>query len=299
MENKNTLPLSAKGGGLAYSLTVVFYLLIALVISCVVLTARLIGTDAERYLNYLGSPIAIAVIAVLYFVRFKQPVKKVLPIKTSPKYYLLGVMLIFGLLFSLNSLNELLVDLLELIGYKKQEFNLPDISGWKILPAIVIIAIIPAIMEEILFRGIILNNAEDSVGTLNAIFIVGLLFSLYHGSVEQTVYQFICGCLFAFLAVRSRSVAPCILIHFLNNAVILILYALGLIDKTTGYLVLPLGWEIGLTIASALCLIGSVVWLILDKKEIKKAQTGGVKSFFVFASVGIAVMVVMWIVGLF
>ena len=133
---------------------------------------------------------------------------------------------------------------------------------------------------------------------MRAIFLSGFCFALYHGSVEQTIYQFVCGCLFAFLAVRSRSVAPTVVIHFLNNAVIIVLKACGLLDDS-GSLIISQTAQIIVSVLSAVSLIGAVVWLILDKKPRKICTSGGVKQFFVFAAVGIGAMVLMWIAGLF
>lgn len=295
------IPLSSKGGGLAFSAAVVINLIISLIASVIIAAGEINGTDAAKYISYCVSPLAIAVTVLLTVFLAKQPARQIMPVKCHPKYYLIGLMLIFGLLFSLSSLNEYLIRLFELMGYQRRQSTIPDLSGWNLLPAVLVIALLPAILEEILFRGIALNNMEKQTGSVAAIFLTGFIFSLYHASVEQTVYQFICGCLFTLLAVRSKSVAPTIVIHFINNAVILVLSACNLTDAS-GNLVLPSGWEIGLTVASALCLVGAVVWLALDKKvkgELYASQKGGVKSFFVFAAAGILITVLSWILGLF
>lgn len=295
------IPLSPKGGGLAFSAAVVINLIVSLIASVIIAVGEMSGTDAAKYISYCVSPLAIAVTVLLTVFAAKQPARRLMPVKCRPKYYLIGLMLIFGLLFSLSSLNEYLIRLFELMGYQRRQSSIPDLSGWNLLPAILVIALLPAILEEILFRGIVLNNIEKQTGSVAAIFLTGFIFSLYHASVEQTVYQFICGCLFTLLAVRSKSVAPTVVIHFINNAVILILSACNLTDES-GNLVLPTGWEIGLTVASALCLVGAVVWLVLDKKvkgELCERQKGGVKSFFAFASAGILITVLSWILGLF
>lgn len=295
---KTMAPVCAKSGGIAYSAVVCFNLIISCIFSVIILTANISGSDAAKYLGYISSPIAIAAVFCIAVCGFKQPIKQLVRIKTSPKYYLIGLMLIYGLLFSLTSLNEYFVELLELMGYTRQVTELPDTSGGMVVLVILLVAVVPAVFEELLFRGIILNNAEGEVGSVKTIFIIGFLFSLYHGSAEQTIYQFICGCLFTLLAVRSRSILPTMLIHFVNNALIIILYACGLVDGQTGNLILSQGWQLGLTISSALCLVGAVVWLILDKKPVFASQKSGVKNIFVGASVGICVMIVLWISNL-
>ncbi|MDE7087362.1 MAG: CPBP family intramembrane metalloprotease [Clostridia bacterium] len=297
-QNKYSIPLGARGGGLSYSAAVVINLVLGIFASILIVAFSLNGTEAATYLSLITSPIAIAVVLTLALTVAKQPVKSLLPVKCQPKYFLIAVLIVFGALFSLSWVNEYVIRLFELMGYTRSGGINIDVSGWKIVPALIVVAVIPAFMEEILFRGIILNNAEGDVGSINAIFITGLCFSLYHGSVEQTLYQFIIGCLFGFIAVRSRSIAPTVLIHFINNALIIILQACGLYDAS-GQLIISAGGEIALYVISGASLIGGIVWLILDKTQLKPVQKRGVGTFFLWAVVGIAVMAVFWIVGLF
>ena len=299
MENSKQLPLGSKAGGLSFSVTVISFLLVSLIASGIIAVSG-IGAESEgaKYISYLASPIVIGITLTLALAAAKQPAKRLFPIKTHPKYFAIALLLIFGLLFSLNSVNDWLIRLFELIGYQRKASTVPDVSGWNILPALLVVAVLPAVLEEILFRGILLRNVEEEAGSVRAIFLVGFCFSLYHGSVEQTVYQFICGCLFAYLAVRSRSIAPTVLAHFINNALILVLLACGAFDES-GALIMSKTVEIIVSVLSALSLIGAVVWLILDKKENVKKQKFGVIKFWLFASIGVFAMTVLWIVGLF
>ncbi len=290
--------LGSRAGGASYTIIVLINLLLSLFVQSVLIGSGTYGTDGSKYVLYLVSPLAIGITLCLVTLVIKQPVKRLLPVKTRPKYFLIGVLMVFGLLFSLNTANEYFVKLFELMGYKSQPNFLPDISGWKVVPAIIVIAVIPAVMEEIMFRGILLNNLEEGVGSVRSIFLVGFCFALYHGSVEQTIYQFICGCLFAWLAIRSRSILPSVLIHFLNNAVIIVLYACGAIDPVSGELLVSQTAEIIITVLSAVSLVGSIVWLILDRQLKKPCGFHGVRDFFIFASIGIAAMAAVWISNL-
>lgn len=292
------IPLGSKGAGLSYTTVVLANLIVSIILSGVILIFSLGETEAAKYLSLLASPIAIAVTLTLTVKVAKQPLKRLLPVKCRPEFYAIAVLLAFGALFSLSWINDGIVKLLELIGYKQRESFVPDVSGWKVLPVLITVAVIPAIMEEALFRGILLQNVEEEAGTVRAILISGFCFSLYHGSVEQTVYQFIVGCIFGFLAVRSRSVVPGMLFHFLNNAVIIVMLACGAYDEA-GALIVSRGGEIALYITSALALIGGLVWLYLIKSEVKPCQKGSVKTFFMWAAIGIGAMAIIWIIGLF
>lgn len=284
--------------GFAYTAAIVCFFITSFIASVIITACGLDGTDAAKYINYLSSPIAIAAALAVYFRLTRTTPREDLRIKCKPKYYLIGLLLIFGLMFSLSTVNGYVIRLFELMGYKPRQNTLPNLDGWGIVGGLFVICLLPAAFEEALFRGVILSRAERGVGTWRAVLIAGFLFSLYHGSVEQTVYQFICGCLFALLAVRSRSVMPAMVIHFINNAVIIILAALGCYDSS-GNLAIPTGAFIALTALSAAALAAAVLLLAFDKTNTQERKKGEVKRIFLFASVGIVAMAIVWISGLF
>ena len=85
------------------------------------------------------------------------------------------------------------------------------------------LAVLPAIFEELFFRGILLNSLISG-GKLFAVIVSSLCFAVYHCSITQLLYQFIFGIAFSLLALNSKSIFPCILTHFLNNFIILTAY---------------------------------------------------------------------------
>ncbi|MDE7306103.1 MAG: CPBP family intramembrane metalloprotease [Clostridia bacterium] len=292
--------LNSQSGGFAYSAATVFYFAVAFIASIIFIVAKIkSGTDAYLYISYLVSPVAIsACVATTLKVR-KVKFKEVFPVKCHPKYYVIGLLLIFGLLFSLSWINVVSLKFFRLFGYKPREGGyLPNLSGGLVVPALLVIAVLPALFEETLFRGVILNCCEKSMGSIRTVFVVGFCFSLFHGSPEQTVYQFIAGCAFTFLAVRSRSILPSVMMHFINNAIIVIFGACNLYNEAGNLIMSPVA-NIILIVFSACALVGGLVWLILDKTPLKKCEKGGVKNFFIFASVGIAIMGLTWILSLF
>ena len=289
-------------GGFALSLATVVNLVVTLILFLIIQVLSLKpGTDGYIYLSYIAPQVALAA-AVAISIKYKKlSFKETFPVKCSPKYYLIGVMLIFGLLFSLGKISTPISEFFELIGYntRSAEDVLPDLSGGLIVPALIVIGILPAIFEESLFRGVILRNCERGCGTFFSVLLVGMSFSLYHTSPEQTVYQFFAGCVFAFIAVRSGSILPSVLMHFINNALIVIFGACGLLDSA-GNLNIPFAVDLSLAIVGSLCLIGGLIWLALDKKAVpyKKAEAGSCKSYFITASMGLIILAVLWIASL-
>lgn len=87
---------------------------------------------------------------------------------------------------------------------------------------LLLVAILPAICEEFLHRGVLLQGIR-SIGYKKAILISGLLFGLIHFSITQTIYATVIGILLGFVAIASKSIFPAIIIHFTNNAISLYL----------------------------------------------------------------------------
>ena len=99
--------------------------------------------------------------------------------------------------------------------------------------SIVIFALIPAICEEFAFRGFILSGLEHQHRTRSAILLSALMFGFLHvllSLFQQLFNATLLGVVLGLLAVRSRSILPGIVFHFINNALAV---ALGLRGSCT------------------------------------------------------------------
>ena len=75
---------------------------------------------------------------------------------------------------------------------------------------------VPAVVEELLFRGALQGLMRPS-GSAAAIFGPALLFGLLHLDLAQGLTAFACGVFLGWLAERSGSILPGMLLHFCNN----------------------------------------------------------------------------------
>ncbi|MCD8286383.1 MAG: CPBP family intramembrane metalloprotease [Clostridia bacterium] len=297
-------PLEAKVGGFGYSAAAVANVVVSVIASIIISACALeYGSDGYIYVSYIAAQIGILLAVILTMRLQHAPFRKVFPVRCSPKYFIIGALIIFGLMFSLSWVNSWFISLFEGMGYVPRESTsyYPTLTGGLIVPALLVIAVLPAICEEAMFRGVLFNSLNDSVGSIPAIFIVGFCFSLFHGSPEQTVYQFIAGCLFAFIAMRSGSILPSVMMHFLNNAVIIILAACNCFDDA-GELIISGTGNVILMCISAACLVAGILWLVLDrhKNRVKSAtRSKSAAQFFIYAAIGIIIMLVIWLLVLF
>ena len=78
-------------------------------------------------------------------------------------------------------------------------------------------AVAPAICEEVAFRGFILSGFRSKGRDGLAIIFSALLFGVMHMIPQQAFNAALLGLVIGLLAVRSGSIVPCILFHFVNN----------------------------------------------------------------------------------
>ena len=100
------------------------------------------------------------------------------------------------------------------------------ILGDSALVSLLVIALAPAICEEMLFRGLILHALKTRYKIASAIFITAALFGFYHMSLVKFIPTGLLGLALCYVVWRTGSIYPAILMHFLNNAysVIIIYY---------------------------------------------------------------------------
>lgn len=79
------------------------------------------------------------------------------------------------------------------------------------------VGIVPAVCEEILYRGYVMRSFERSWGIWPAIIISGILFGLYHVQLTNLLPLSAIGILLAYLTWVSRSLYPAMVAHLINN----------------------------------------------------------------------------------
>lgn len=87
------------------------------------------------------------------------------------------------------------------------------------------IAIIPALLEELSFRGVVQPLLAKMTGNVHAaIWITAALFSLIHVQFYGFLPRMLMGALLGYLVIWSGSLWASILAHFANNALAIVLY---------------------------------------------------------------------------
>ncbi len=93
-----------------------------------------------------------------------------------------------------------------------------QISAAPWLTVVFLMAVVPAICEELAFRGFIFGGLVRGRGRLRAVVVTAVMFGISHGVLQQSITATAMGLLLGWIALRTGSVLPGILIHFTNNA---------------------------------------------------------------------------------
>lgn len=99
--------------------------------------------------------------------------------------------------------------------------------------SLIALAALPAIGEEIFFRGFVQTRLEARWGRWPAIATSAALFGLIHFDLKQSAFAFGAGLLLGWIASRARSTRPAMLVHCTNNLGSLLLARAGVSPATT------------------------------------------------------------------
>ncbi len=139
-----------------------------------------------------------------------------------------------------------------------------------IIITVIVFGIVPAIVEELVYRGVVFNGLMKSYKPWKAIVFSALIFMLMHFNVYQMVYQFIMGIILATICYYTGSILYSIIFHAINNVVVVLLsyFAPNIFSADLSAI------NIILIILGALAAAAAIVGLfILLKKLCKKYDT--------------------------
>ncbi len=88
---------------------------------------------------------------------------------------------------------------------------------------VLLMALLPAVCEELAFRGFILSGFRHLGYRWRAIAFSAVFFGLTHGILQQSLLACFVGVVIGVLAVQTGSLLPCVLFHLVHNALPLIL----------------------------------------------------------------------------
>lgn len=204
----------------------------------------------------------------LYFF-FAKVTFRPLPIKSSIKasHYPFAIIVALGLFFFALLPATGMQRLFSLLG-KNPSVALPDLTKpVSCVIATIIICIMPAIAEELVFRKVFCD-AFLSYGKVAAIILSGVIFGLGHLNLAQTVHQIFLGWILAYIYVKTKNVTLTMTMHFINNFLALFLPRFTGTEIWNNYIVLGICCAVG-----AVVLAGGLSYFVLRAPRLKNKIT--------------------------
>lgn len=179
-----------------------------------------------------------------------------------------------SVVFPTTIINSLIMGYLAELTGRTPDFSLfeSEINGiHSIVLMFISTAIVPALCEEFLFRGVIQKNLMPYGKTVSVV-ISAFLFALMHQNFYQFLYTFVAGLVLGYVFLMTGSIWCGVLIHFINNFISVFLSALSyyLNDEAAAlaeYLIMSV---------FLLCGILSIVSLLKDMKKNETRKMGSV-----------------------
>lgn len=210
----------------------------------------------------MGYVVGLAAPAFLYFAAKRIDLSEALPfqktglIKTAACVFLGSAICMLA-----NIPANMVVEIEKALGFSG---NMPEMpltnDPWVLVLYGITIAVVPPIVEELIFRGMVLHSLRK-YGDGFAIVGSALLFGLYHGNFVQMVFAFIAGLIMALVVVRTGSLWTSILIHFINNAVSLA------IEMTQRYAGEDMANQLNYIVMGTLLILGLISLIYILKKD--------------------------------
>ena len=257
MNNKQqrTNIYSPTDSGIAFLLALILPQILIIIVMAVLGKEAASSTLASALVPQIGFLIAFFVVSE----RSKVNYKTANQFNFKINIWALLCVLVIGLIaiFGFSPLINMLDAITSSWGYKSAVANIDVSTLPKLLTTILYVALLPAICEELIFRGIITNGLKK-FGTRAAVILSAVLFALIHQNLQQLVYQLFLGGVMAYIALKTGSILYTMLLHFFNNAFVLLLQFFGsgsseVIDYSNAWNVI---WPILVALLTAVAVIG-------------------------------------------
>ncbi len=193
--------------------------------------------------------------------------------QTNYRYYIIAIICVIAAIPSINFttmlneqiklpeswqfIEEWMKEMEKKNGDLAEQFLAVDNFGGYLFNLIVI-ALIPAVGEELLFRGLIQKSILNTTGNIHiAIWCAGILFSAIHCQFYGFIPRMLMGALFGYFLYWSKSILVPMACHFLNNGIIITYTYFFPTDPNEKLLIEEIGKEdVLLCIVSILLLAG-------------------------------------------
>ena len=179
------------------------------------------------FLIVLTSMVSVAIVLLIGFKKSERKFNEVFKFNAvSPFLWMAAIVFMIGFVIVMSGLNNLLIHILPVLKLSRNQSNaLETLASSKqiFIIAVIFVGILPAFIEEMFFRGLVLGSLNINYSKKKAIIISALLFGIIHLNLLQFLTAFIIGLFAAWICINTNSILLCIYMHLFNNVLFTII----------------------------------------------------------------------------
>ncbi len=266
-----------------------FKFMLAIIILLLFPLTQFLNIDDLLLVSILFSFTTFGLPIIVYILHYKLNIFETLNLHKISARHIIFTIICTILFLPLNTFISTLAELVfpnNVEAYLDTIINLIELPFWK---ALIILALLPAIFEELVMRGVLLSSFKGYSIHLAA-FINGLFFAIIHFDFQQGSYTFLFGVLLTYLVYYTGSILSAVISHFIFNATtVCSLYYLkytGQLESLTNTTEETLTFSNFTYFAIYVVIISALAYFIFKKQIINKSNilyektTQDVKSIF-------------------
>jgi membrane protease YdiL (CAAX protease family) len=169
------------------------------------------------------SVVALGTVLLLGGHLARRPLRELVPLgRFDPLLVPVLVPAVIGGCIALMELATIVEWVMPMPALLREFFQAAFGGGQSTLGSFFLAVLVAPVMEELVFRGLLLQGLRRHWPAAPAVLTTALLFALFHANPWQFMGPLLLGLFFGWLTVRSGSLWPAILAHALNNATALV-----------------------------------------------------------------------------
>ena len=234
-----------------------------------------VGTAAQLKMGFYGTVVVqllILLFPLLYLWYLKADFKKVLSLQMPKVLHILAALFVWIGGFSLMCM--LAVFLTKIFPESTQSMadTMAEYVRQPFWVLVLVMAVMPAVGEELMFRGFIFGTLKRRWRVLPAMLVTAAIFGIYHMSLSKFFTTALLGFMLVYVVEKTGSIFCSMLMHFCNNlvAVVVMKYseqasrAVPILTKSSYVL------SDYLLLVGVACIGLGLGWFLLKKTGIKK-----------------------------
>lgn len=142
---------------------------------------------------------------------------------------------------------------------ESSQILLAGTTYWSLIVSLLIVAVLPAIAEELFFRGCLQKALQNATNGWIAVLITSIVFSAIHFQFFSFAPRFLLGTVLGYAYLKSQNLLIPMLLHFINNSLVIIwtyLFQNKYISISHDYLEQNLGWKVYIILVAIILGIG-------------------------------------------